>query len=412
MNHKFSSERGQAVILIALAVVGLIGLTALAVDGGNIYAERRRAQNAADATVLDAALAKARGQNLYAEGLARAASNRYIDSDPTAGSSTPAVNVEIYNPPISGPYAGNSEYIQTFITARIKTYFGRVVGINEVTNKVQAVARAKPPVFLPMFYGNAIVGLAPTTCKAVTYQGNADTTVTGGGIYVNSNCDASGNKAAFFNNSSAAQLTAPCLQAVGGIVYEPGAINIPSSCIITGAPPLPPVIYPNITCTGNAVKSGNMLSPGNYSGTFPPAGVTHLQPGVYCVNGDFRLNANDTLIGSDVVIMVSGEVRWNGGATIQLDAPNSGPFAGLLLYMPEGNANDLIINGNSDSSFTGTFLAPSAAVSVLGTGGVTGMNSQIIGYTVDLSGSSATSIHYNDEDNYDAPTNPEIELVQ
>ncbi len=98
----------------------------------------------------------------------------------------PDINVEIYNPPISGPYSGNAEYIQTFITATIPTYFGRVVGIPTITNKVEAVARAKPPIITPPFNGNAIVGLAPEECHAVVYQGNATTTVTGGGIFVNS----------------------------------------------------------------------------------------------------------------------------------------------------------------------------------------------------------------------------------
>lgn len=411
MRTRSPSERGQALILIALAVVGLIAMTALAVDGGRVYSERRHAQNAADTTVLDAALAKVRGQNMYTEGLARAASNNYNDTDYTAGSSSPDVNVEIYNPPISGPYFGNSEYVQTFITAKVKTYFGRVIGIREITNKVEAVARAVPPTFAPMYWGNAVVGLSPHDCKAIMYQGNANTTITGSGIYVNSDCEDS----AFFNNSSSAQLTAPCLQAVGGINYETGAINIPGSCIIAGAPPLPPVIYPNPTCSGNAEPvqgDPTTLKPGTVAGNFPPADITHLQPGVYCVGGNFRMSGNDVLIGSDVlIVMQTGDVRWEGG-TIQLDAPNSGPFAGLLLFMPEGNDNELTINGNSDSTFTGSFLAPSAAVTVNGTGGVSGMNSQIIGYTVDLSGTSATTIHYNDADNYDAPVNPAIELVQ
>ncbi len=412
MKKKFPSERGQAIIMIALAILGLLALTALAIDGGNAYSERRRAQNAADTTALDAALAKVRGQNMYTEGLARAASNHYVDSDPTAGQSTPEVNVEIYNPPISGPYTGYAEYVQVIITARVPTYFGRVIGITEVTNRVEAVARAKPPVFSPMFAGNAVVGLAPEECKAIVYQGNANTTVTGGGIYVSSNCSGGGNQAAFFNNSSSAQLTAPCLQAVGGIQYEPGAINIPPGCIITGAPPLPPPVYPNPTCPGPAVENGNVLSPGNYSGTFPPSGVTQLEPGVYCVDGNFRMNASNVLNGSEVIIRVSGDVRWSGGATINLSAPTSGPFAGLLLFLPEGNTNEVQINGNSGSTFTGTILAPSASVSINGTGGVTGLNSQVIGYTVNLSGTTNTFINYNAGQNYQAPENPAVQLVQ
>lgn len=45
-------EKGQSMILIAIAMVALIGLLALVLDGGFAYAARRSAQNAADAGAL------------------------------------------------------------------------------------------------------------------------------------------------------------------------------------------------------------------------------------------------------------------------------------------------------------------------------------------------------------------------
>jgi len=80
-----------------------------------------------------------------------------------------------------------------------------VVGIPTITNRVEAVARAKPPIITPPFNGNAIVGLAPEECKRWCIREMPLQLSTGGGIFVNSNCD----DAAFFNNSSSAQLTAP-----------------------------------------------------------------------------------------------------------------------------------------------------------------------------------------------------------
>ena len=47
-NHSHPSERGQAIVLIAAAIVALIAITGLAVDGGLAFADRRQAQNAAD----------------------------------------------------------------------------------------------------------------------------------------------------------------------------------------------------------------------------------------------------------------------------------------------------------------------------------------------------------------------------
>src|SRR6266508_4592124 len=94
-------ERGQALILIALAAVGLFGFSALAIDGSRIFSDRRHAQNAADTAALAAALARVRavGVNLDANGnpiqsaidaetvdagIKRAASNGYEnDADST-----------------------------------------------------------------------------------------------------------------------------------------------------------------------------------------------------------------------------------------------------------------------------------------------------------------------------------------
>ena len=130
------------------------------------------------------------------------------------------------------------------------------------------------------------------------------------------------------------------------------------------------------------------------------------------MHGNFRMNAGDVLTGNNVVIdMVSGDVRWNGGATINLDAPDNGPFAGLLIYLPMTNSSEVNINGNSSSSITGTILALASPVSVEGSGGVEGINSQIIGYTVDFSGNGGTLISYTGSENYDAGESPVLELT-
>ncbi len=45
-------EHGQAAVLLALALVGLIAFAALAIDGGNAYFVRRNSQNASDAAAF------------------------------------------------------------------------------------------------------------------------------------------------------------------------------------------------------------------------------------------------------------------------------------------------------------------------------------------------------------------------
>lgn len=403
-----SNERGQALVVIALAAVGLFAFAALAIDGSMIFSDRRHAQNAADTAVLDAALAYIRqgsSGDWVNEGLARASSNGY-NNDGT----TNIVSVDLCSTtsnPCDGLPAGAdpSKFIQVQITSNVSTAFARIIGVMQITNRVEAVAEVVPSEYSEMFDGHAVVGLAEHDCHAVTYQGNADTTISGGGILVMSDCSDS----AFFNHSSAAVLHAPSLCAVGGVQYNPSAIDIPS--IRTGCEPPPQIVEPNVQCSGAATQTGNLLSPGNWSGQFPPAGVDTLQSGIYCIDGVFHVNGGDSLTGVNVVIkMVSGDVSWNGGASVHLEAPTSGDFDGLLLYMPSSNCEDITLNGNSESTIVGTILAPCADVHVDGTGD-SGIVGQIIGYTVDLSGTSSVEIHYDDQHNYDAPTQPQIKIT-
>jgi hypothetical protein len=398
-------------VIIVLTMFGLMGITGLAIDGSRAYSDRRHAQNAADTAALAAALAYVRtpGEDWTAVGFLRADSNGYDDNETTNF-------VDVYHPPIEGPYADSPDkmqYVQVIITSHLDTLFGRVIGIEQVTNTVQAVARVEPSIPTKLYDGNAVVGLSAHECQAIKYQGNANTTVTGGGLFVNSDC----NNAAFFNNSSSATLTAPSLTVVGDENHKEGALNIGT---ITEnaqdqAKAYPPreYILPNPECEDDAAKDGETLTPGNWSGTFPPAGVKYLESGFYCVNsGDFVLNASDYLEGHNVLIfMASGEVRWNGGATVKLFAPTTEPYKGLLLYLPVTNSSSITINGNSGSEFEGTILAPASPIEIKGTGDA-GIIGQVVGYTVDLGGTSGINIHYDDSKVLHLLTSPSIELKQ
>jgi hypothetical protein len=416
-----ASEKGQALILITLAAVGLFGFAALAIDGTMAFSDRRHSQNASDTAAYAAALAKVRNSDPTVwkqAGTDRAITNGYDESDGVTKvyvhscdelASHTVLTDEGFELTCEGlpEDADPSEYVHVYIKSVVKLYFARIIGRQQIINHTDAVVRVTPSYYGEMFSGNAVVGLSPHDCKAVKYQGNADTTIDGGGIFVMSDCP----DAAFFNNSNAAELTAPSLCAVGGIDYNPGALNVPS--IEAGCTPPPSITEPDPTCSGNAVITGNSLSPGNWVGQFPPAGVDTLQPGIYCVDGDFRMNGGDSLTGSRVVIrMDDGVVSWNGGATVNLSAPVSGAFAGLLLYMPSStNCSTITLNGNSGSTIVGTVLAPCANITIDGTGD-SGINGQIIGYTVDLSGTSAVNIHYNDSQNYDTLTPPNLQPTE
>lgn len=411
MKHNNPSEQGQALVIIAFAIIGLVALVALTIDGGNVYSDRRHAQNAADTSVLATALSVVRGNTwstAQAAGWVRADSNGYNNDGVTNV-------VEIYNPPVSGVYAGDSEYIQVIITSHVDTYFASIVGVDQLTNHVEAVARVEPTTIQPFLDGNAIVSCNQHACPSVTIGGNSATTLIGGGLFVNSDCEDNPSQVGFVVNGGGG-LNSPSLCTVGG--YQDENLNI--GVINNNCEPVDcsaDFVEPNIQCAGNAViDSGNstLLHPGNFTGNkFPPAGVTTLASGTYCItNGDFDF-PNGTLTGIQVLIYVmNGEVRINGGA-VHLEAPASGDYEGLLIALPKSNNSPITINGNANMSYQGMILAPSSHITIDGTSAQEGfMDSQVIGDIVDITGGSDTIINYNSDDNWDPAIPPQIELIE
>jgi Flp pilus assembly protein TadG len=415
-----SSEKGQALIMIAVAGLVLFAFASLAIDGSMVFSDRRQAQNAADTAVMSAALAKVRGQNYTTAAVTRATSNGYDNNGTTN-------NVDVYNPPVDGNYAGNAEYVEVKITSHVKTYFAQVIGTSEVVNHTQAVARAVLSSTSTLFGGQALVALNKTACPALQYNGSSSTTVTGSGIFVNSNCD-SGSNQALNSSSGSAALSVPCMSVVGGVTLSTNATlsspgincaNSTNNSAMQIGNPMATFATANIPCgTTAATYTSTTLKPGNYSGAFPPGGQTYMESGIYCVdagNQGFTLQGGQTLTGSDVLIyMKSGNVKWtSGGIHISAISDRSYVYSGLLLYMDPGNCSQVSISGNGTSSFIGTILAPCSNVSLSGgsTSGTT-FNNQIISDTITLTGSNALTINFDASQQWQPPKSPSVELTQ
>ncbi|HSL30280.1 MAG TPA: Tad domain-containing protein, partial [Anaerolineales bacterium] len=169
------SEKGQALIMITLAAVGLFGFAALAIDGSRVYSDRRHAQNAADAAVMAAALANSRGGDLVTVAQARATSNGYDDN----GISND-VTITVTDS-ASGVCPSNTagKDITVTIVSHVQTTFARVLGRALVTNAVTATSRSCEPYTGPMFNGDAIVALSPSGL-GFDARGTPDFDITGG----------------------------------------------------------------------------------------------------------------------------------------------------------------------------------------------------------------------------------------
>jgi hypothetical protein len=178
----------------------------------------------------------------------------------------------------------------------------------------------------------------------------------------------------------------------------------------------PPFFMPNVDC-GEEIAAisddGTTMTPGIWDDKFPPPGVTKLEPGAYCLRDGFEVNANQTLEGHDVTIKVEeGKVKLDGSATLILDAPDKGENKGLLIYLPMENDSQVTLNGNADSIFIGTILAPASEIVINGNSSPEGFHCQIVGYRVEATGSGKVVIIYDDDENYDAVTMPEVQLSE
>jgi Flp pilus assembly protein TadG len=143
------SEKGQAIVMVAFAVIGLVAFAALAIDGGRLFSDKRHAQNAADSAALAVALALTRsptGQDdayyfAVAEDAAEksAAINGYDDNEVTNDVRIKLTETDKATKECNGAYHGTDA--QVTIVSTIDTTLARVIGRNQLSNTVTAYAR-------------------------------------------------------------------------------------------------------------------------------------------------------------------------------------------------------------------------------------------------------------------------------
>ena len=377
MLHK-KSEKGQALVLIALAAVGLFGFTALSIDGGMVFSDRRHAQNAADTAVLAAALARVRAPSnpdaaAVLAGEARAVSNGYAnDTDST-------VEVHICDEPgitceglPAGAYTINtvpeveSEYIQVKITSIVRTTFARIVGRTTVTNIVTAVAHAKVGGPSPLFDGAALVALAPGGSPTIRNQGNIDLDIINSGIFDNSTdgCaftiggNSTVNVDTGYTIATNGTANPPCLNgSPQGNVTDP---NLHQSGTQIPYPPDLAIPIPSITCSGSGSvdHASGTVFPGNFGSENFNNGSYTFMPGSYCFNGDLKIGGNAEVTANYVdILFTSGKLSVT--STLNCDY--------ILVHISGGSG--ITVNGNANVVCTNaTFVASTGSISLEGTG--------------------------------------------
>ncbi|HEX9675184.1 MAG TPA: Tad domain-containing protein [Anaerolineales bacterium] len=437
MNDNRRTESGQVLIILVFALVGIIGFTALAVDGGMLYSERRRAQNAADTGALAAALAMTQSQNLHVAALNRTGGNGY---DTTWGACDPAGydctlgtgtswTVEVSNPPRTGDFAGDAEYIRVVVSSEVEGAFAHLLFDGGLRTTVQAVSHVWPG--QNIVPGYALYGATKFDCKGLWFSGTGDTNITGGSVFSNSDADSASCQSGVQDGSGAITVGPPPenIQVVGG--FDDGGSGVVSPLpVVEGAPqdrmrPIPTPDCSGLPDYGKVIVTAGAsatLQPGRYESiNFNANADVTMDPGMYCIYGSKGFTGTGgSISGSGVMIYLQdGPFGLGGNTLVALAAeansgvlvdPSQNDWKGMLIYVDPSNSNEVKITGNSGSTYTGTIYAINSDCTVNGTGDSIGLlSSQIVCDTIKITGTALVNIDYAEDEAYSLP--PAIDLA-
>ena len=388
---------GVAAVVAILSPV-LIGGMGLGAETGYWYLEARKLQNAADVAAHGAALRANQGDNQA--GLQGFADYIVGESDVNMTQT----NVTVNRPPLSGAYIEDGNAVEIIVTQTVPRMFSAIYDNTPLDLDARAVATALSG------GSGCVLALSPDEQGAITITGSASINLI--------QCD-------FISNATGVgfDMSGQAGAAIAGCVQTTGTATVTANLIVTCAElrqnrapvpdPFASLTEPALTGACQATQQGQ----NNQTTTITPVeshasgmssmrfcngltlrGTTHLDPGIYLIEGgDFRINSNAVITGTDVVFYMADDVemRFNGTATTNLTAPTTGDYAGMLFFSSR-NATSArhVVNGNIGSAFNGVVYAPSSHLEYSGNNS-TGFTSctQIVADTIDFTGNGMMMMH-------------------
>jgi hypothetical protein len=388
MKHPSDSERGQAIVILALMMIGLLAFAALAIDGGNAYVERRRAQNAADAAALagtrqlwllqvaenaePATLLAAINQAAVSNGIAQSSADgtnvnviaKYTDENGNllgGGAGTKVGTIGI-------PYGASG--IQVQATRRFGTFIGGFFNQSPAAS-AQATAVIIQPVPCGgswAIYANASQGCPPAHVSIS--GGGQDIRITNGGVYSNGDLQCNVNKAT---------VALPYVWEYHGIVTNNQCASDVNNIVKQGTEPAPLAWNYDDFLPGGPVQAAQGS---NYHIIGPDDTIS--VDGLYYLSGDARhLNIAPNV--HNVTIVASGEIQFSGGINL------SPYYSGLLLFSNSGGRGVKI--SGSNLSWQGLIYSPHGSVDMSAAKNIS-ISGSIHGACVDLSG-AGININYD-----------------
>jgi Flp pilus assembly protein TadG len=292
------SQRGQAIVLIALMIVVMFGLVGLAIDSGRAYLDRRHLQAAVDAAALAAAYNYMNTTD-YTQA-EQSAVNTYASDELLYGAASCSGMGTVA---VSCTFNGDSSNQHMTINVTNQSIAGvsfAVTGVGAMPVAVMQVLGAGPSI--------NIGATATAVARKSGTNGAAIQTLSPGGCGGNQ-----GNSLTFTGTS---------LTLVTGDVWSNGSItdNGVASGTINGnaidiCPSMPPSPLPNFTVSGTLANGFTMLDPDYPQPALNPASQSWSssngsveQPGTYA--SDPRLGG-----GAGCYFLSGGVYVWSAGFT-------------------------------------------------------------------------------------------------
>jgi hypothetical protein len=150
-------EDGQILVIFALALVSIVAMTGLVLDGGSTFVQRRDMQNVADSAAMTAGYAYAAGGDanaVQAAARSTASANGYVDG-------TGGVSVTVANAATPG---GSGRNLTVTITKPHNNNFAGVVGMASWQVTTTAMTLAGRP--------NTVLGAMPIIFNQKAFSGN------------------------------------------------------------------------------------------------------------------------------------------------------------------------------------------------------------------------------------------------
>jgi hypothetical protein len=289
-------QRGQALVLAAIGMASLLGMTGVVIDAGLAYVQYRQAQSAADAAAIAAAddlpgpnaplvpyqvaLAQSDAQNVAAT--TNAPSNGFLD-----GVANTSVAIQApYNAGLAACVSAPNSCARVAISRQISTTFLRVLGVDHISVSRSGVAMITTVAGLPC----TICVLDASMSGALNDTGGGTLTLQNGALVVNS----TSSSAVTLGSNAMINVSGGTIGLVGnwnnkGTMSPAPALHAPPAPDPLAAVPYPNLAYascPNVTAAG---QTATTITPGCYHDlSITGNGSLILQSGLYIITGNVK----------------------------------------------------------------------------------------------------------------------------